>query len=300
MMAHLKAPFPANQSTSLSHFSLNMTSDADEVFEAINNADWYKVYNLASKLSEREDLSTISSFSRQDSLRSYAELDLSHLSLEDQQRTRTLDRLAKNRDWTGVAVTAALYADESMSSREKPVESSFLSNAAAVAAAVATLETENQNMASAPLGKLKERIDTAVDSGDWDKVLALSSEAEDTHAFDAELLPTLSPQSDLFPDQTLLAARETLNEALFKGDWSFVGVHANKVREMMNQVADSKSSAPIPVTEPLDIGSPELSGSSDPDTIKKQTIAKLINEEKWKGVSIMAGLYDMESKGSLS
>ena len=69
---------------------------------------------------------------------------------------------------------------------------------------------------------------------------------------------------------------------------------------MMNQVADSKSSAPIPVTEPLDIGSPELSGSSDSDTIKKQTIARLINEEKWKGVSIMAGLYDMESKGSLS
>lgn len=288
MMVHLKAPFPANQSTSLSHFSPNMTSDADEVFEAIINADWYEVYNLASKLSECEDLSTISSFGRQDSLRSYAELDLSHLSLEDQQRTRTLDRLAKNRDWTGVAVTAALYADESMSSREKPIESSFFSNAAAAV----TPETENQNI-------LKERIDTAVDSGDWDKVLALSSDVEDTHTFDGEL-PTLLPQSDLLPDQTLLAARETLNEALFKGDWAVVGVYANKVREMKNQVADSDSSQPITVTEPLDIGSPEFSGSSDPDTIKNQTIAKLINEEKWKGVSIMAGLYDMESKGSLS
>jgi hypothetical protein len=32
---------------------------------------------------------------------------------------------------------------------------------------------------------------------------------------------------------------------------------------------------------------------------KKHTIEKLVKAEKWKGVSILAGLYEMESKGSI-
>lgn len=291
MMAHLTTP-SLHQRTSIANFTPNMVSDSEEVFEAIRKADWYKVYNLASKISEREDLSTISSFSMRDLQRSSSDLDLSHLSMEDQHRTRTLDRLAKNRDWTGVAVTAALYADESMMS----IDSSFSSN---VSSASGYHEKSTQNMPPPSLDKLKERIDTAVDSGDWERVLALSSVVEDTSAFEGEL-PTLLPQKNFVPGETLLAAKETLNEALFKGDWAVVGVYANKVRELQHQAVDCETSVSIAASEPLYIDSAEFSDSAEADTIKKQTIAKLVNEGKWKGVSIMAGLYDMEMKGSLS
>eukprot|EP00980_Cylindrotheca_fusiformis_P023534 scaffold10571_cov154-Cylindrotheca_fusiformis.AAC.12 len=285
MTTQLRTPLPPNRRTPTSDFIPYKGSEIDGVFEAIGNRDWYQVYSLASRLSEREDLSTMSSFTMQDSQWSHLDLDLSHLSLEDQHRTRTLDRLAKNRDWTGVAVTASLYVDESTASEE----SSFCTNGL----------SGTQNIFSPSLGILKDRIDTAVDSGDWERVLALSSVAEDTDVFDDEL-PTLLPQSDVPAAEALLAAKKTLTEALHQADWALVGVYANKIRELKYQATDSESSAPIPATASIRIDTFDLCDSADTDAVKKQTIANLINDGKWKGVSIMAGLYDMESNGCLS
>ncbi|CAJ1933246.1 unnamed protein product [Cylindrotheca closterium] len=281
-----------------SQFNLSMTSDVDAVFKAISRADWYEVYNMASQLSENEDLSTISSYGGQGNHRNYPALDQdrSHLSLEDQQRTRTLDRLAMNRDWTGVAVTAALYADESSSAKEMK-GGYFLSQSAAAATQIA----DEKEFSCEVSGMVKERIDSAVDSGDWDKVLALSSQAdvakEGNNERDDNGLSTIL-YSQVLPDDTLSGSQKKLTENLFASNWALVGAYANRLRELEAQLTvDDKT---LPLQSLLDINSTELSDSSDPEAVKKQTIAKLINEKKWKGISIMAGLYDMESKGCLS
>jgi len=288
-----------DQRNNTSQFNPHINSDVDEVFKAISRANWYEVYNMASKLSENEDLSTISSYDGQGNQRSYPGIDQdrSHLSLEDQQRTRTLDRLAMNRDWTGVAVTAALYADESSSAKEMR-SGYFLSHSAAAATQIAD-ENEFSRTVS---GMVKERIDSAVDSGDWDKVLALSSEAdvakEGNNEHVGSGLSTISHSQSL-PDDSLSESRKKLIENLFESNWALVGAYANRLRELEAQLTGVDGET-LPVQDLLDINSQELSDSSDPEAVKKQTIAKLINEKKWKGISIMAGLYDMESKGCLS
>jgi len=286
-----------DQAPTTNHFNSIITSDADEVFKAINRADWYDVYNMASKLSENEDLSTISSYGGQRNQRSSAAIDQdrSHLSLEDQQRTRTLDRLAMNRDWTGVAVTAALYADESSSVKE--VRSGYFLSQSPTAASHNAAEKELARPFSGPL---KETIDKAVDSGDWDKVLALSLEVDakkdDSNKHAASELSTIY-HSQLLSDNDYAESRNKLKDSLFESKWALVGAYANRLRELETQLVDGEA---LQVKDQLDINSPELSDSSDPEAVKKQTIAKLINEKKWKGINIMAGLYDMESNGCLS
>lgn len=289
-----------DQTRNTNQFNPIITSEADEVFHAINRADWYEVYNLASKLSESEDLSTISSYGGQGSHKSYSAInqDRSHLSLEDQQRTRTLDRLAMNRDWTGVAVTAALYADESSSVKEMR-NALFMSPSSS-----ATAQTANEKEFVRPgdSGAVKERIDSAVDSGDWDKVLALSLSSEVGVMKDAGNNHTgseisIAPHSQSLVHDDHAVSRQKLKESLFESNWALVGAFATRLRELESQMGDSDA---LEVEDQLDINSPELADSSDPEAVKKQTIAKLINEKKWKGISIMAGLYDMESNGCLS
>lgn len=289
---------PESQGNNARQFNPTLTSDADEVFKAINRADWYEVYNMASKLSENEDLSTISSYGGQGTQRNYSAIDQdrSHLSLEDQQRTRTLDRLAMNRDWTGVAVTVALYADESSSAKE--MKNGYFLSQSAVAA---TRMVDEKELPRPMSGRIKERIDHAVDSGDWDKVLSLSPEVEikkESKNEDVVASSSTSPNNHVLPDNDFCGSRKKLTENLFESNWNLVGAYANQVREFEAQLISEGET--IPTQDPLDINSPELSDSFNPEAVKKQTIAKLINEKKWKGINIMAGLYDMESKGCLS
>merc|ERR1711957_75085 len=77
----------------------------EEIKVAINNADWDSVYKLASRIAENDD-------GLSPSYGSFKGKKRSHLGAEDQERTKTLDDLAANGDWTGLAVTAALYAGE--------------------------------------------------------------------------------------------------------------------------------------------------------------------------------------------
>lgn len=270
------------------------SGETDEVYKAIDEANWGRVYNFASLLAEREDQSTMSSLSRV----SLPETDRSHLSLEDQQRTRTLDRLAKNCDWTGVAVTAALYADENGTSKEQPLDDLFLDESVVedenvtskeepldgISLSENVVEDEKDTDASTVLSELEERIDTAADSGDWDEMFSLSSDLEES-----EDLPTLSNETDLFTGETVSETRELLNNALHDGDWALVGACANKMREMKDHpdaMEDEKFE--------------EFSGDElDSDSSKKQTLSKLINAKKWKGVGTIAALYEMENKGCL-
>jgi hypothetical protein len=50
---------------------------------------------------------------------------------------------------------------------------------------------------------------------------------------------------------------------------------------------------------PFGIQAARSNDTTDTEVNKRQTIEKLVLAEKWSGVSIMAGLYDLESKGSL-
>jgi hypothetical protein len=394
-------------------------ASVEQITKAIDKANWDEVYNLASQMAEQEDLSTLSSVGRHNSklASSSSELDKirNGLSAEDQERTRALDELVDHGDWTGVAVTAALYAGESGSSGENPLtQRSILdiltgkrgtSSAAAAATEQDTLSalpvpfgnalgtftddtrsgttdepgsfdlyspsSSSQPVPSSPvlralttpspppktkrsrgalpaetvtafsssssvspsvqtsasaaaLGPLKGDIDRAVEAGDWVKVLMLSSEVESNEAYQANVQAPSTPARDsnagITPERasasgdaekskpTVASLQEELNGAVYHGDWALVTFLADRImlnrREGTDQdaSASTSSSAIVPQSTalvPVGLQAARSTDTSDTEASKKNTIEKLVLAEKWKGVSIMAGLYDMELKGSL-
>jgi len=86
-------------------YSGGRNNPVEEIKAAINNADWDNVYKFASQIAESDDGLSLPDVD-------FKGQNRSHLSAEDQERTKTLDELATTGDWTGVAVTAALYAGE--------------------------------------------------------------------------------------------------------------------------------------------------------------------------------------------
>ena len=393
------------------------TASVAQITKAIDKANWDEVYNLASQMAEQEDLSTLSSVGRVNSKRSSSTSELSKtreaLSPEDQERTIALDQLVDNADWTGVAVTAALYAGESGSTRgseNSSTQRSFLdiltgkrgtSTAAAAATEQDTLSalpvpfgnalgafTDDTRSATtdepgsfdlyspswtqpapsspvlrtyetppiqakrsrawkgapgivaatsssssvgrsvhttdsaAALGPLKADIDRAVEAGDWEKVLMLSSRVESNEAYQANLqalsttgkgsnVPTPERASgsgdDAQGEATTASLRESLNQAVYHGDWALVTFFANRIisdgGNGTNQDAreSTTSSTTVPQSTalvPFGMQAARSVDTTDTELGKKQTIEKLVLAEKWKGVSIMAGLYDLELKGS--
>jgi len=89
-----------------------------------------------------------------------------------------------------------------------------------------------------------------------------------------------------------------LSTALNAGDWSEVSQYANLIKEQKNAGFDDSQ---VILTDPgfLSSGSSVSStDTSNTEVSKKQTIEKLMRAGKWKGVSIMANMYEMESKQS--
>jgi len=327
-------------------FSFNKISMRN-IEEAVDNGDWDKVYQLASRLAEQEDMSTLSSYGRQSAsgrLSSERMERRSRLKEEDHERVKTLDELIDSRDWTGVAVTAALYAGESgYKKQEQFPKSSFfsrvtgqrVSNAARAASSQDDLSapvrqgsllalgaptmidtgsdtdveapterrTSRSTYSEPPLLQLKYSMDHAVDAGDWDQVVRISSAIEKNGTFQSRhtSAPTPSPSGGTLAFQTLI---EEMDRAMSRGDWALVAFYADKIRELKSgngdeATADSTSSlALVPFSAPP---SSAFRSHQTEDAImsRKQTLEKLVQAQKWKGVSIMAGLYAMEEKGSL-
>lgn len=320
-----------------------------QIGDAVDNANWDEIYRIASELAELEDISTLSSAGRRRASRASIEARLqrrSHLSAEDTERTRNLDELIDNHDWTGVAVTAALYAGESgyKSNRNNSSMNVFgMSSAARRETSPGSLQEHSWRSHQAPtdeagsvythgsksrvsthslkdhqlpslsgkddssLVSLKDSIDQAVDAGDWDKVLSLSSEVENNDSFrsrkedyPAKTLNT-APVSDQ-NDASLNTLQKEMDRAINQGDWSLVGFYADKIKECKGNGAaeeeenTSTSQALVPAAKPQG----QFYLEDDSSLNKKRTIQKLARAQKWKGLSIMAGLYEMESKGSLS
>ncbi len=328
-----------------------------EIEEALDNGNWDEVYKLASHLAEQEDLSTLSSFGRQSTTGRLSNERMERRSVlkeEDHERVKTLDELIDSRDWTGVAVTAALYAGESgYKKQDQSSRSGFfgrvtgqrVSNAAREASSQEVATPVYQNSRSAlgartiegtsesaddveapmengrnkssndlPLFHLKNSMDHAVDAGDWDQVLRISSEVEKNGEFQSrnaspsgsvvatapsKLCNASSEGESLTAFKTLI---EEMDRAMSRGDWALVGFYADKIREMKVSGEDTTpdamtSQALVPFSGP-----PAISSARTEDSImtKKSTLEKLVQAQKWKGVSIMAGLYAMEAKGSLS
>jgi hypothetical protein len=364
---------------------VSVNASVDQIVTVIDKANWDDVYKLASQLAEQEDLSTLSSVGKQNASRTSNGANLkqrTHLSEEDQERARTLDELVESGDWTGVAVTAALYAGESGSSRQtSTTRRSFLDivtgnrtdSRAATTDEGRTLSQTNSdtanpsfNLSSTPsppchttkaappagafgllpgstrgvtsgsrpviadtdssilLSQLKDRMDHAVDSGDWDEVLLLSSEVEKNNAFRAmpnqSTTPAIDPNLTSKPSQrdgaipdaeqggaVYASLKEALSQSVYHGDWALVSSYANRIRQKgasgfpyetaTTQI--SETNAIVPATRPQRVPPVRSVDTSDSEMSKKQTIEKLVKAEKWKGVSILAGLYEMESKGSI-
>ena len=335
---------------------------ADATFEKINdaidNANWNEVYTLASEMAEHEDLSTLSS--RQSSNRSAAEKKLfksitytrrsrTGLSNEDLERTQTLDDLVEMNDWTGLAVTAALYAGESASRRGDQKRSIFdrmtgkrtSSRAAAAATAgesssipygnalgsftdetksgssadghvdelgnVGSFDKGGYSSSTAKLAPLRKAFDEAVQSADWSRVLELAKEFEANTAYQANVLSNESVHSSTVSascddEESCITLHERLNQAVSQSDWPSVNIFATKMNEIYSNKGMSSSTAlvpvqPSPLLDEFSVSSIDTNGDG---SSKKQTIEKLIRAGKWKGASIMAGIYDMESKGSLA
>lgn len=353
------------------------TSSVDQIVSAIDQANWDEVYKLASQLAEQEDLSTLSSVGKQNARRAATGISTptrTHLSEEDQGRTRTLDELVDGGDWTGVAVTAALYAGERGSSgAQSSAKRSFFDivtgkRATSTLAASASQEEDTLGImrpfttsalgaltddtksgttdevgtsfdASSPqrspvfkhvppagafgllpsnptssdssvtLARLKERIDAAVDCGDWDAVLMLSSEVESNSSYQhtyaqfphtpmksLESGSTSQSPPALRDEAALDVTKVELNRAINLGDWAHVGIYANMIAE--NKPMESR--ALVPSNQPQSIVSKNSEDTSGSEMAKRHTIEKLVQAGKWKGVSIMAGLYEMESTGAVS
>mmetsp|Transcript_16467 Transcript_16467/g.45984 ORF Transcript_16467/g.45984 Transcript_16467/m.45984 type:complete len:574 (+) Transcript_16467:2-1723(+) len=102
--------------------SLGTRDAVQSIMLAIDQANWNNVYLLSSNLAEREDLSTVSTAGlEQFTIDNSSPTMRQTLTREDQERAKTLDRLVANADWTGVAVTSALYAGESDAASVLPV-----------------------------------------------------------------------------------------------------------------------------------------------------------------------------------
>eukprot|EP00536_Pseudo-nitzschia_multiseries_P000332 jgi/Psemu1/62571/estExt_Genemark1.C_40209 len=214
--------------------SANSTSTpADEIKAAINNADWDSVYKLASQIAENDDgLSTrFGSFKTQ---------NRSHLGAEDQERTMTLDELASNGDWTGLAVTAALYAGETSGTSHDDAEYSANVNS-------------STGVSLSP---------------------SQSQDVEEGHATMEQMVNGLSV-------------------ALNAGKWSEVSKYANLIKDEKNAGSSFDTDSQVVMSSSSSIASIDTNNT---EVSKKQTIEKLMRAGKWKGVSIMANMYEMESK----
>jgi hypothetical protein len=332
----------------------------EKINDAIDTANWNEVYTLASEMAEHEDLSTLSS--RQSSNRSAAEKKLfksitytrrsrTGLSQEDLERTQTLDDLVEINDWTGLAVTAALYAGESASRRgESSQKRSLLdrmtgkrasSRAASAATAsesssipygnalgtftdetksgssadghvdaaanAGSFDMASQTSSAAELSPLRKDFDRAVESADWGRVMELAKAFESNEAYQAnirsnESVASSSAGAGFDDEESCISLHERLNQAVSQSDWSSVNIYATKMNEIYSSKAMSQSTALVPVqpSSLLDDFSLTSIDTNGTGASKKQTIEKLIKAGKWKGASIMAGLYDMEAKGSIA
>lgn len=255
------------------------SSPIDEVKEAINKADWDGVYRLASQLAEEDDLSLSSGEIAVEAT------NRGHLSYEDQERTRALDELMAKGDWTGLAVTAALYAGESGHNRQS---SPYCQDSNAERSLVVAGSS------------FKDRMSNAVADGDWKQVQLMSQEIEQNRVSLQMSEPTGYQQSSAHDIEEGRANMEhlvgELSAALNAGDWAQVNYYANRIKEEKGQSdTGSFASNDLPGSA-SQISLTRSHDSSDTDLSKKQTIEKLVKAQKWKGVSIMANLYEMESK----
>jgi len=210
----------------------------EEVSAAINDADWDGVYRLASQLAENDHGLSLQN------PRLFKGKKRRHLDVEDRERAKTLDDLAANGDWTGLAVTAALYAGEtSGSSVSQSDEYSYYTDDASV-----------------------ER-DVISDSG----------------------------SDDVEGQQSMERMVSKLSKALNGGNWQQVTKYANLIKDEKNAGNSFDTDSQIILRTPSSSSSVS-SDVSKTEMSKKQTIAKLMRAGKWKGVSIMANMYEMESK----
>lgn len=254
----------------------NITSAAlHEIREAVNNANWDNIYRLASQLAEEDEAQSLPGpkIPKDNRLRS-------HLNAEDQERTKTLDDLMARGDWTGVAVTAALYAGESGSSHEP------------------TRDPPSSSKAK------KTRKSLHHDEDDWKQVQVVSLDDKSISSHPSSLSDGSAHARDLEQGQTSVESLvRSLNEALNAGDWAQVNFLATRIKEEKganggsSMVSDDISN---PQASMLASGSSRVASNvsqatTDTDASRRQTIEKLIRAEKWKGVSIMANLYEMES-----
>lgn len=212
----------------------------EEIKAAINKADWDSVYKLASRIAENDDGLPVPS------LASFKGQNRSHLCAEDQERTKTLDDLAASGDWTGLAVTAALYAGETSGSSSDQSDDDF------------SYGTDESSLRRATIN---------------------TSQNEDVEKGEHSMQQMVS----------------SLSKALNAGNWQQVTKYANRIKDQKNSGSSFDTDSQI-------LLSPSSSSSVSSDTSntemsKKQTIAKLVRAGKWKGVSIMANMYEMESKG---
>ena len=220
----------------------NTSSPVEAIKQAINVADWDGVYKLASRIAETDDGLSLPSVSW------YKDQDRSHLGVENQERTKTLDELAANGDWTGLAVTAALYAGETSGSSHIYSDDGF----------------------PHATGGPPER-----------RVLMNASENEDVEVGQRSMKDMVSG----------------LSMALNAGDWSQVTKYANQIKDEKNAGSSFDTDPDIIFTDPS-TSSVSSSDTTDTEMSKRQTIEKLMRAGKWKGVSIMANMYEMESKQS--
>ena len=268
-----------------------MTS-VDQIIVAIDEANWDKVYNLA-QLAERGYLVKFSSIGK--GHRHHVKKRRQHLSTEDQGRARTLDQLVKSKNWIGLAVTAALYADEIGSSNEN--STSAKRNFPDVVYQRRTLG----GYSSRGLDQREDSMEKAVIRSDWGHASPLSPEVERIGAFQENYRPGTHKsvpndiESDHFPVSS--GRSQTRGDSLFlslvkaaeDADWAQVAYFADEIGE----------SGDVP-NKALVASSSSESGTSltTPNDPKRQTILKLIESEKWEGVKIMAGIYESASPSS--
>ena len=308
---------------------------SDQIEEAVDFGNWDSVYKLASQLAEQEDLSTLSSADRKPTYLNVQRLERrATLGEEDRERARTLDELIASGDWTGVAVTSALYAGESgnrkrsklpgsgflgivagrtssgTASTAMPMQPSPILGAHGIDTASETSQDESitgEDLSEHPLLQLKRDLDQAVDAGDWNKVLLISSKVEDHGEYQSGLdvktlssIGSSSPQECGWPsdDATHQAFLDEIGQAITRSDWALVSFYANKMLDSCHKGPKtnmSTSQALVPLLQPP--YTTEVDNTSSSSLDKKTTLQKLVSAQKWKCVSVMSGLYEMEAKG---
>jgi len=240
--------FRSGSTTSSGSSSGSVYTSVEDIRGAINNANWDLVYKLASQLAENDDGLSISSSGL------FKDQDRSHLADEDQERTKVLDELVDKGDWTGLAVTAALYAGE-------------------------TSNTPHDQSS-------KKRSTSKVQRPPTVRLPSLSS----------------SRNQDIEEGQSSMEHMVgNLSEALTAGDWSQVNYFATKIKDERGGNSfdtDSQAFVLSPHTLSTSTSSIVSANTNDAELSKKQTIEKLMRAGKWKGVSIMANMYEMETKQS--